>query len=321
MEQLVQRVEELTGAMNAMVARNQENERTILALREQLNNRVDMFRIPDPIKAIQSFDGSKKHLATWLNLVERALRKFDNPAVTDQQRETFFDAVINKLEGRAREVVCLAGNINNFDELKIILTDALGDRQELSTYKSQLWQNKMSDDISIHKYYANTKTIVQNIKTLSKQKQNYNENWEAINAFIEEDALAAFISGLRKPYFGYAQAAKPASVEEAYAFLCKFQSNEKTSTNMNFPKKTGRDSKPGTYKPEVKKDFKNPGYKNDGPSTSKEEPMEIDRSLRSRVSMNKKLINNHECTSDTSEDENEEVAVNFWMAPQIQDPT
>jgi hypothetical protein len=67
----------------------------------------------------------------------------------------------------------------------------------------QFWRNKMMDDMSIYKYYSNTKAIVTNIKTLSKLKPFYTNNWEAINAFIEEDGLAAFIAGLRKPYFGY----------------------------------------------------------------------------------------------------------------------
>jgi hypothetical protein len=87
----------------------------------------------------------------------------------------------------------------------------------------------MSNDMTIFKYYSTTREIIQKIKTLSKQKALYSEHWEAVNAFIDEDALAAFISGLRKPYFGYAQAARPKDVEEAYAFLCKFTSNEQTS--------------------------------------------------------------------------------------------
>jgi hypothetical protein len=52
------------------------------------------------------------------------------------------------------------------------------------------------------------------------KKPLYSQSWEAISAFIEEDGLAAFILGLRKPYFGYAQASKPKDLEEAYVFLC-----------------------------------------------------------------------------------------------------
>ena len=43
--------------------------------------------------------------------------------------------------------------------------------------------------------------------TLNRAK--YSAQWEVINDFIDEYSLAACISGLRKPYFGYAQAARP----------------------------------------------------------------------------------------------------------------
>jgi hypothetical protein len=59
----------------------------------------------------------------------------------------------------------------------------------------------MMDGMSVFKYYSNTKAIVSKIKTLSKQKPIYANNSEAINAFIEEDGLAALIASLRKPYF------------------------------------------------------------------------------------------------------------------------
>jgi hypothetical protein len=91
----------------------------------------------------------------------------------------------------------------------------------------------MMDDMRIFNYYSNTKAIVSKIKTLSKQKPIYVNNSEAINAFIEEDGLAALIAGLRKPYLRCARASKHKDLEEAYAFLCKFTSNEKTSNNMS----------------------------------------------------------------------------------------
>ena len=56
-----------------------------------------------------------------------------------------------------------------------------------------------------------------NIKTIAKQNSIYNESWTAISQFIEEDVLAAFIAGLKHPYFGYVQAAKLDTIESAYA--------------------------------------------------------------------------------------------------------
>ncbi|XP_065080803.1 uncharacterized protein LOC135703485 [Ochlerotatus camptorhynchus] len=156
----------------------------------------------------------------------------------------------------------------------------------------------MSDGMSVQKYYQRTKDLVQNIKkTLAKQKEIYKNSWQAINEFIDEDCLAAFIAGLREPYFGNAQAARPNDIEDAYAFLCKFKSKELTAACMSDKLNSENSEKP---------EFKS--------STT---PMEIDPSIRSRLTLNKKLINNQELDSEhDSESENEseqEVAVNFQM--------
>jgi hypothetical protein len=316
MEQLQQQLLELNGAFNALLLRSEQNELTINQLNARLaqrgggdGNPIDRFKIPDPIKSLQSFDGNKKQLMAWLRTAEETLGLFRD-IVPAEQFKVYLRAVTNKIEGKARDIICLAGDIEDFNTVKNILTDALGDKQELSTYKSELWRHKMSDDTSIYRYYSKTKEIVQNIKILAKQKNVYKEHWEAINQFIEEDALAAFIAGLRKPYFGYANAARPKDLEEAYAFLCKYQSNEKTSSNMVSKQTEQRNSKKPSSKIEV----------------TQQEPMEVDPSLRSKFSTAKKYLNNNEIIKDeesdkdiedNEEEEEENISVNFWIA---QDP-
>lgn len=74
-------------------------------------------------------------------------------------------------------------------------------------------------------------------------------NWDVINDFIDKDALAAFVAGLKEPYFGYAQAAKSKDTEDAYAFLCKIKSKEITAQSMDFnthQKKFQKDYTPKT---------------------------------------------------------------------------
>lgn len=92
---------------------------------------IDLFRIPDSIKSIPSFDGNRKQLSAWLKTCEDTLSVF-SPLVTEPQLRLYVQAVCNKIEGKAKDILCLAGNPQNFDEIKQILTDALGDKQELS---------------------------------------------------------------------------------------------------------------------------------------------------------------------------------------------
>lgn len=320
MDELTKQLETIVQQLSLLANKQTEQDQQMAFLNSQLEKTneiktktgnmgiTDLFRIPDPIKSIPSFDGSRKQLNAWLKTVEDTLNVFA-PMVTEQQFVLYLQAINNKIEGKAKDVLCLAGNPQSFQEIKQILIEALGDRQELSYYKSQLWSTKQSENTSVHSYFNKIKEICQNIKSLSKQKPLYNNSWQAINAFIEEDALAAFLSGLRKPYFGYAQAAKPQCIEEAYAFLCKFSSNEiisnnsrKINTQQNYNQANVRKTNvfETSNKPKGYNSVSNLKHKNDTPI-----PMEVDPSLRSRLSFNKRNINNTEiCSNEQEEEEN-----------------
>ena len=68
----------------------------------------------------------------------------------------YVQSILNKITGNAKDALCLAGNPLDFMGVKKILIEAFGDRQELASYKAQLWSNKQSDDTSIHVYYMFT---------------------------------------------------------------------------------------------------------------------------------------------------------------------
>lgn len=354
LQQLSNQLNALAQSINAMNNKQNQYEGMLAAINTRLDNNhaapsaahrqpapsaptppTDLFRIPDPIKSIPAYDGSRKQLNSWLTTAENTLNIFE-PIVNEQVFSIYLQAIINKIEGKAKDILCLAGNPMNFNEIKEILTNAIGDRQELSTYKSQLWNNKMQDNTSVHRYYQKTKETIQNIKTLSKQNQKYRSHWDAINDFIEQDALAAFIAGLREPYFGYAQAARPKDIEDAYAFLCKFKSKEITANNMGQTNKNTNQNFQKFVKPEKFNSNKPQSYNNTFENSKPEQkkplyaqppaqPMEIDPSLRSRLTLNKKLIHNNETLehSDSSEhsDVEEENEVNFWQTTPTVDKT
>lgn len=307
----------LTGQLNAAEV---ERQQEIASLRAELNNARDMaalaghnatmdtFRIPDPIKLLPNFEGNKKTLQHWINAAEKALSLY--ATATPQQKQVYFQAVVNKLEGKARDCICLAGEINSFVQLKKVLTDQLGDRQEISTYKSQLWHNKMGD--SVHTYYKKCAENMLRIKSLAKLNPVYAGSWEAINSFIEEDGLAAFVSGLKRPYFGYCQSAKPTNMEEAYAFLCKFESNDRIYRNTYLPqsedngkkfqkKESFKQTENQTFKPSEKQSFKN--FK------TQQEPMEVDPSVRAKTNYTRKSINNHEIDENENANDNDEEEI------------
>lgn len=278
----------------------------------------DPFRIPDPIKLLPTFNGNKKQLNWWLETAENTLSQFQT-LVPPEIFQIYLTAISNKIEGHAKDVLCTNGNPTTFAEIKNILIAALGDKQDLSTYNCQLWHNKM--DGSISKHYQRSKQLVYNIKSLAKQNPKYNQHWDAVNDFIDEYSLAAYVSGLQKPYFGYVQAAEPKSIENAYAFLCKFTSNEsnRNLTQTLSPKPKGDSHFPRIMKPENNNQSNqrsgNSKFENNNKQSYKpfkpehhetpNEAMDVG-SVKTKLTLNKRL-NNHELAETEGEDEDADV--------------
>lgn len=202
----------------------------------------------------------------------------------------------------------------NFADAKKILLNRLGEKQELSAFKAKLWRNKQGETTSVHKYYQKTQYLVETIKSLAKQDPDYAKSWPAISKFIDQDALAAFVSGLNEFYFGHALSARPKTLEDAYAFLCEFTSSERIARGEKQNEhKNKRDNKTNKF---------NATPKNEKSNTY--EPMEIDPSLRSRITLNKRNINNHEVehsdheSESENEVESEELDLNFQMVSKDQ---
>lgn len=280
-----------------------------------------LSRIPDPIKSIPSFDGNPKQLNAWIISAENTLKIF-KPLVPVNVFAIYEQSVIHKLQGKAKDAICMAQYPLTFEETKRILKSTLGDKKELSSYKSKLWKNKQTDSMTVHKYYQRTQYLVENIKMLAKQDKDYAKSWPAISKFIDQDALAAFVSGLNEFYFGHALAARPKTLEDAYAFLCEFTSSERIARGERKNETTNsRQTKEQIHRNDNYKKNKF-NYNNNPPKVEKQdqEPMEIDPSIRSRITLNRKIINNHEMNSE-SEDENViECDVNFQQASSSEDP-
>lgn len=302
---------ELANTLRAIQLQQQQQQTFINQLFTD-RNRTDLMRsfaTPDPIKSIPPFDGTGKRLLAWLATCERTLNLFTDIA-TDDQMKCWIRQLCNKLEGKARDVISSAPDIETFEELRQILTSVLAPRQELSYYKSQLWHTRMTENMSVSKYYNKCFEIVQNIKCIAKEKPQYSgDKWPAVSAFIDEDALAAFITGLREPYVGYVQAAKPEDMEAAYAFVCKFQSKEMIINHDRRSKETKQKYTAPTPK---YKSF----TKEEQPTKQENqtEPMEVG-STKTKLTLRKyNQINNNEIPPDAtseSESEDEDADLNF----------
>lgn len=309
MEGYLQNLAERQGSLEAAISERNNREQCPDESKEiphvhAHTSRANFFTIPDPIKELPSFDGNRKQLMGWIAKVETTLNVFR--AIVPVDIFNLYEiAVSNKIIGRANDVLCQQGSPHDFETVKSILLKAFGEKvSAFSTYKSQLWQLKLSTNMSIHKYYSIHNDLVDKIKIIAKQNPIYRNNWEAINCFINEDALAAFIAGLSEEYYGHVQAAQPKDVEEVYNFLCMLK------TKKDFGKVIEKNDKPtnNTYKLTSNQRYEKPHTeKKQSYHASKvvhDEPMDT---TTTRSKLTQRSVNNHE----TYESETDE---NFWSA-------
>lgn len=354
MEQIQAQLEQLTHLVQTLaVSHEQQSQKTLESNNQQASSSVAQsanlsanldafYKIPDPIKAVPVYDGNKKQLFAWLKTAENALNIFKgnvHPAVYT----VYEDAIGNKIQGRAKDALCLEGNPTDFQDIKEILVKTFINRYDLSTHMCQLWHNKMNNKTHLKGYYMQTKELIQKIKQIARQNEKYCDNWSAINHFIDETSLAAFIAGLQEPYFGYVQAARPEDLEGAYAFLCKLKSNESTAQNLNARKGVlavkhysshnddlekrfdGNINKPRITNQASASSFINRNTRNVySSSTSSPVPMETESS-KSKLTVNRKDLNTTETFYTNGprsfENEEEDILVNFWEAVETASPT
>ena len=272
----------------------------------------DFFRIPDPVKNIPPFDGNKKQLVSWLATARKTLNLFRN-LVSEEVMNLYEQSIINKIDGRARDTICVNGNPTTFEGVAEILESVYGDKSDIATYQTQLWSLKMNDNIHLH--YKKTKEILQNMKGLARREQIYERHWEGINHFLEKECLAAFINGLNRYYFGHAQAAQLSDVETAYAFLCKFQNAENTRKSTETPQ-SGKQISKNNFRNNSEHNRQNSKPQEDSNKNAsgsqrfkaqsdrqKVTPMEVDPSIRSRQNR----IYNHDAQN---EEENDTEVIN-----------
>ena len=149
MEGYLQNLAERQGSLEAAINERNNREQCPDESKEiphvhAHTSRANFFTIPDPIKELPSFDGNRKQLMGWIAKVQTTLNVF-------------------------RAIVPV--------DIKSILLKAFGEKvSAFSTYKSQLWQLKLSTNMSIHKYYSIHNDLVDKIKIIAKQNPIYRNN-------------------------------------------------------------------------------------------------------------------------------------------------
>ncbi|KAJ8984984.1 hypothetical protein NQ317_016895 [Molorchus minor] len=137
------------------------------------------------LSIIPSFDGNPNKLHRFISVSETILNHyFDTQNTSNFQNTLLLNGILNKLEGRAEEVIGITGT-RDWNSIKNALLQNFGDQRD---------ENCLNQDLSRLKLYLN-------------------------ETFSQKQALKTFLAGLREPLGPIIRAMRPTTLAQALQFI------------------------------------------------------------------------------------------------------
>ncbi|XP_062551054.1 LOW QUALITY PROTEIN: uncharacterized protein LOC134216039 [Armigeres subalbatus] len=202
------------------------------------------FTIPDPIKNVSEFSGSKKELSSWLREVDELYEMFKIKGANgqpDSLSSMYIRAIKNKIRGDARAIVCANGDPDTIVGIKQILLEQYSDRFDFATNVSTLFNIKKSDKSHL-KFFNECKEIN------TRLKSNLNSNPITGKEIIDILTVTRYLDNIGEPLSAIIRLSKPKTLEDAYESVCinqnaEIRSRPAKSQFNKFPNKSNGPSK------------------------------------------------------------------------------
>lgn len=199
-------------------------------------NGSDVFknlRIPDAIKDLPTYEGSRHTLFEFIENVEEIL-SLCNDIDGQPCSKIFLRAVRNKIRGEANEVLTMYGTPLEWEAIKDNLITHYADKRNETNLVRDLYSISQGHD-TVEKYFAKIIDIQSTIINHIKLNEH---NCIVVNAkrdLYQEMCLNTFLAGLKEPLGSMIRAMQPQSLAEAFSNCMKEQNMMymKKSTNMN----------------------------------------------------------------------------------------
>lgn len=195
--------------------RNSEIEQLrqeIAQLQNLIRGSGNTYTIPDPIKQLPEYSGSKKELNAWLQEVDELYNEFKvkgERGAPDTFNSHYFRAIKSKLKGEARAVVCANGNPETITQLTHILRENFGDQRDFATNLHNLFHFRRGDRNS-HKFYSDIKELN------TKLKANLQLHPMLPSQILELITVTKFLDGVNEPLASIIRNSKPKTLEDAF---------------------------------------------------------------------------------------------------------
>lgn len=193
------------------------------------------LRIPDVIKDLPKFSGSKHTLFDFIENVDDILDSCTQITGSQNGPRTFLRAIRNKIIDEADEVLNMYGTPLDWGAIKENLITHYTDKRNETSLIRDLHTIYQGND-TVEKYFSR---IIDIQSTIINQVKLNNTNPTVVSTkqnLYEEMCLATFLAGLKEPLGSMIRAMQPTTINEAFNHCIKEQNmhyiKNKSSTHQ-----------------------------------------------------------------------------------------
>lgn len=204
------------------------------------SNRIKMSLPPLDIKnlsVIPHFDGNSNKLHRFITASESILNHYyDRVNVNNFQNVLLMNGILNKLEGRAEEVVAING-ANSWDDIKNALVQNFGDQRDENCLNQDLVNSRQKPNETPYQFHErvlhllNTICNYVDLKCVEAEKKSKRD-------FFTKQALKTFVAGLRDPLGPIIRAMRPSTLAQAIQYITEEENikyYQRSNTQPNNP--------------------------------------------------------------------------------------
>lgn len=225
------------------------------------------------LNVIPDFDGNPNKLHRFIQASEAILlHYFDLENTNNFQNTLLLNGILNKLHGRAEEIVAIHGATNSWDNIKNALLLNFGDQRDENCLNQDLVNLRQNFNETPQEFHEKIITILNTICNYIDLKCEAALR-PSKREFFTKQALKTFLAGLREPLGPIIRAMRPDSLAQALQFIIEednIKHYQKSNAISNRRNTSFQNISKNNYNHSMKfqNNNQNYGFSNQQPTTS-----------------------------------------------------
>lgn len=183
---------------------------------------IELGKLPDFIRDLNSFDGKPSDLLAWLTDVEGIYNMFREAGATEAQLSLIERSVRRKIKGEAADVLNANNITHDWPSIKNTLILYYRDKRDIKTLDYELTSIRKAGNETLASYYSRVNELLAAIIAQLQTEDKYYLHVTSHTEFFRDKAVDAFIRGLEKPLCFLLKTHNPKTLSQAYQFCLDF---------------------------------------------------------------------------------------------------